>query len=160
MFGLSLSKPGIQQQVIIGVTILLFGMISYYVYSTYALPLISKSTTANKEHNAVSGNSKKSVEIMFFYADWCPHCTKAKPHWTKLKESDLGHGAVLNGYTIYYTDVDCTDDKNSEMQEKLNKFKVEGFPTIKMVKGTEVIEFDAKPEYDTLTNFVKTTLTN
>ena len=110
------------------------------------------------EHNTRSGQGRQSVEVMFFYADWCPHCKKAKSHWVNLKNSDVGNGKIVNGYTIHYTDVDCTDDKNSETQEKLNKFKVDGFPTIKMIKGTEVIEFDAKPELETLKGFIEATL--
>ena len=66
----------------------------------------------------------------------------------------------VNNYSIVYTEVDCTDDKASGVQEKLSKFKVDGFPTIKMVKGTEVIEFDAKPELEILEGFVLQTLNN
>ena len=155
---LGIPKLTMQKQMIIGATILVFGLLSFYVYTTYAKPLLNKRVEANMEHNTRSGQARQSVEVMFFYADWCPHCKKAKSHWVNLKNSDVGNGKNVNGYTIHYTDVDCTDDKNSETQEKLNKFKVDGFPTIKMIKGTEVIEFDAKPELETLKGFIEATL--
>ena len=115
----------------------------------------------NLEHNTDMGINKQTVEVLFFYADWCPHCKKAKPHWNNLKNSEkVGEGTRINNYSIVYTEVDCTDDKASGVQEKLSKFKVDGFPTIKMVKGTEVIEFDAKPELEILEGFVLQTLNN
>jgi thioredoxin-like negative regulator of GroEL len=49
--------------------------------------------------------------------------------------------------------VDC--DKEAALAEKFN---VQGYPTIKLVKGNQVIEYDAKPEKDTLMEFLHTSL--
>ena len=40
----------------------------------------------------------------------------------------------------------------------METYKVEGFPTIKLVKGDQVIDFEAKPTESTLTQFLNTIL--
>ena len=40
----------------------------------------------------------------------------------------------------------------------MNKYKIEGFPTIKLLKDGQVIEFDAKPTKENLTQFLNTAL--
>lgn len=160
MFGVNFSKPSVKEQLIIGGVFIVFSLLTYFIYVKYVVPLINKTDSANLEHNTKKdGIQQKNVEVMFFFADWCPHCKKAKPHWNALKNSEtVGKGKVVNGYSILYTEVDCTNDKDPAVQEKLNKFKVEGFPTIKLIKGNEVIEFDAQPEAETLEQFIITTL--
>ena len=161
MFGFQLPKTSAKKNIMIGAIILVFGLLSIYIFRNYAVPLIYKKNQPNLEHNTDMGINKQTVEVLFFYADWCPHCKKAKPHWNNLKNSEkVGEGTRINNYSIVYTEVDCTVDKASGVQEKLSKFKVDGFPTIKMVKGTEVIEFDAKPELEILEGFVLQTLNN
>ena len=39
-----------------------------------------------------------------------------------------------------------------------DQYKVEGYPTIKLVKGNQVIEYDAKPSIEHLTEFLNSTL--
>ena len=50
-------------------------------------------------------------------------------------------------------EIDC--DKDTAIAEK---FKVEGYPTIKLVRGNQVIEYDAKPDIDTLNQFLNASL--
>ena len=59
----------------------------------------------------------------------------------------------FNNTRIIFREVDC--DKEESIA---NEYKVEGYPTIKMVKDGEVIEYDAKPKYDTLVQFLNSTL--
>jgi len=39
-----------------------------------------------------------------------------------------------------------------------DKFNVKGFPTIKMMKGNQMIEYDAKPSKETLNEFIRSSL--
>ena len=109
MFGINISKPTVKQQLMIGGVVVVFLFLTYFIYVKYVVPLINKRDSANLEHNTQKdGIQQKNVEVMFFFADWCPHCTKAKPHWNKLKSSEtVGKGKVVNGYSILYTEVDC-----------------------------------------------------
>ena len=42
--------------------------------------------------------------------------------------------------------------------EQFHKVKVDGYPTIYLVKGDQIIEYDAKPTTETLSEFLNTTL--
>jgi hypothetical protein len=50
------------------------------------------------------------------------------------------------------------ESKESEVQELLNKYNVEGWPTIKLVKDNQVIDYDAKPTKATMVQFLNTVL--
>ena len=93
MFGFELPKTSGKKNIMIGAIILVFGLLSVYIFRTYAIPLLSKTNKPNLEHNDEMGINNQTVEILFFYADWCPHCKKAKPHWNNLKNSEkVGEG--------------------------------------------------------------------
>ena len=39
-----------------------------------------------------------------------------------------------------------------------DKYGIEGYPTIKMLKNEQIIDFDAKPTIENLTKFVETAI--
>ena len=127
---------------------------AFYVYITY-IKKRAPAITGGPSQSSVSSQpgGAKSCDLYFFYADWCPHCKKAKPEWQNLKSMYSG-GKQINGYTINFVDV---SDKNKEI---VDKFNVEGFPTIKLIKGNQIIEFDAKPDVKTMDQFLNTVLNN
>ena len=134
---------------ITGVSII-FIIIAVYTYRTYIAP--NSNYVANKEFvNSGPSDNVDSADLYFFYTDWCPHCKTAKPEWNKL-QTDIGSDKV-NGKTIHFIAVDCEKDP-----ETAEKYKVEGYPTIKLVVGNQVIEYDAKPELDTLKQFLNVSL--
>jgi thiol-disulfide isomerase/thioredoxin len=92
---------------------------------------------------------------MFFYADWCPHCKAAKPIWNDLKSEY--ENKTINGYNVVFTEVDCSEE-TAEVEKLMNQYNVEGYPTIKLIKDGQVIEYDAKPSKETLTKFLNTVL--
>lgn len=123
--------------------------VSIYVYMTYITPKINPQYIENKEIQEEPGT--KNAEIYLFYTEWCPHCKKAKPEWQKLKENY--ENKTINNYVIYFREVDCEKDEKTA-----DEFNIEGYPTIKLIKDGQVIEYDAKPEYSTLEEFIHTTL--
>ena len=40
----------------------------------------------------------------------------------------------------------------------MNQYNIEGYPTIKLLKDGQIIEYDAKPSKDTLNQFLNTVL--
>ncbi len=135
--------------VIIALSIV-FIMIALYTYRTYIAP--NSNYVANKEFvNKGEEDSVESADLYFFYTDWCPHCKTAKPVWNDLQE-DIGTKKV-NGKKIHFIAVDCEKDP-----ETAEKYKVGGYPTIKLVVGNQVIEYDAKPEFETLKQFLNVSL--
>lgn len=88
------------------------------------------------------------IEIFFFYTAWCPYCKNTRPEWDAFKRQ--WNNQEVNGYTVVMSEVDC------DMNEALaNKYSVVGYPTIKLVKDGKVYDFDAKPDAETLTQFLK-----
>ena len=61
----------------------------------------------------------------------------------------------LNGYTVVFIEVDCTDpDLSSDTEVLISKYNIDHYPTIKLVMGEDVIDFDAKITKESLTKFV------
>jgi thiol-disulfide isomerase/thioredoxin len=141
--------------VIIGIVVLiLFIAISIYCYKKFVSPLMATSYKANREPTDGS-SAKKTAELMLFYVDWCPHCKTAKPIWEELKTEY--QDKTINGYKIIFTDINCTNE-SPDIESMMNKYKIEGFPTIKLLKDGQVIEYDAKPSKATLEQFLNTVL--
>jgi thiol-disulfide isomerase/thioredoxin len=126
---------------------------AYYFY-TYVSKKFSVKYKENKEHESAAETSGgKDAELILFTVDWCPHCKQAKPEWEQVKTEY--NGTVVNGYTILFTEVNCTNE-TPDIEKMVNQYKIEGYPTIKMIKDGQVIEFDAKPTKSTLTQFITT----
>ena len=139
------------------VLVIILAVVGYIVYKSYIQPAMNPSYKANNEQAPVgsgAANSKgKEAEIMLFYTDWCPHCKTAKPEWEQVKaEYD---GKQIHGYTIIFTEVNCTND-SPDVEKMMNTYKVEGYPTIKLLKDNQIIDYDAKPSKATLTQFLNT----
>jgi protein disulfide-isomerase A4 len=92
---------------------------------------------------------------MLFYVDWCPHCKTAKPVWEELKSEY--QNKTINGYHVLFTEINCTNE-TAEIEKLISKFNIEGYPTIKLLKDGQVIEYNAKPTKDTLIQFLNTAL--
>lgn len=130
---------------------MIFIFVTYYLYKSWS----SGSTyNANRESGTDTG-SNKQAELMLFYVDWCPHCKTAKPEWDSLKTTY--ENKTINGYTIIFTEYNCTNE-TSEVEELMNKYKIEGYPTIKLLKDSQIIEYDAKPTKSTMEQFLNTVL--
>ena len=143
-----------KKYVLYAIAVIVFIIVCYicYVYFT------KKSTQSNDEYVAnrrYKEGELKSAELILFYVDWCPHCKTAKPEWDKVKEQY--QGKAINGYTILMTEHNCTEDSAGN-EELLNRYKIEGYPTIKLLKDNQIIEFDAKPTQDNLEQFLNTAL--
>ena len=134
---------------------LIFLIAAVMTYKYYISPTMNKKYIENREFMP-EGVDWNSAEIYIFYADWCPHCKTAAPHWDKIIETY--DGKTINRINIDFHKVNCTDSDSAECAPLLGKFKIEGYPTIKMVLGDEVIDFDANPTVENLTQFITTVI--
>ena len=135
--------------------IVLFTIIAVYYYYYYVAPNYSTKYSHNSEENYGEGGGAngKNAELLFFFADWCPHCKAAKPIWNDLKSEY--ENKTINGYHVVFTEIDCSTE-SAEVEQMMNKYNVEGYPTLKLLKDGQVIEYDAKPSKETLTKFLNT----
>ena len=91
-----------------------------------------------RQHN--EGFSERST-VYFFYVDWCPHCTTAKP---KVKEFES------TNKNVNVKHVNCEKEK-----ELAKKFNVKAYPTVYLVKGEEKTELNDGISVNSLNNLVK-----
>jgi thiol-disulfide isomerase/thioredoxin len=134
----------------------IFSAISLYYYFYYVYPKVKPSYQPNKElMDGNNGSSSNVAELLLFYVDWCPHCKTAKPIWNELKTEY--ENKTINGYKIIFTEINCTTE-TAEIEQMVNKYNIEGYPTIKLLKDGQVIEYDAKPSKATLEQFLNTVL--
>jgi thiol-disulfide isomerase/thioredoxin len=140
--------------IVIIVTSILFLLLGGYYYFYYFLPEMNAKYKPNNER-ATGDEANNTAELLFFYANWCPHCKAAKPIWNDLKAEY--ENKSINGYKIIFTEVDCSEE-TAETDKMMNQYNIEGYPTIKLLKDGQVIEYDAKPAKDTLVQFLNTVL--
>lgn len=122
--------------------VLLIILFSYIGYNGYQKYYKKKAETKEFSDVANSNKRKKEAQVLFFFADWCPHCKKAKPEWEQFKEEY--NGKVVNEHTISCQPVDCTDEKDQRTAALIKKHKIESYPTIIMLVGDNKIDYDAK----------------
>jgi thiol-disulfide isomerase/thioredoxin len=134
--------------------ILFFTIVAMFYYFYYIKPSFNTKYQPNSEPSLTNGSSNKA-ELLFFYADWCPHCKAAKPIWNDLKAEY--ENKTINGYQVTFTEVDCSEE-TTEVEQLMNQYNIEGYPTIKLLKDGQIIEYDAKPSKETLTTFLNNVL--
>lgn len=139
------------------IIVIILAVIGYVMYQNYSQSLSNPSYKANRENIPIGSDAAKSngkeAEIMLFYTDWCPHCKTAKPEWEQVKAEY--NGKQIHGYNIIFTEVNCTNE-SPDVERMMNTYKIEGYPTIKLVKDNQIIDYDAKPTKATLTQFLNT----
>ena len=135
--------------------VMFFVIIACFYYFYYVAPSMKTQYKPNSERVPNGTMPSNKAELLFFYAEWCPHCKTAKPIWNELKTEY--ENKTINGYQIIFTEIDCSEE-SAEVEKMMNQFSVEGYPTIKLLKDGQIIEYDAKPSKETLTKFLNTVL--
>lgn len=140
-----------KRKILVVFLLILFIIAGAYAYKWYATPKLEPKVyddVANANRNNIP------VNVLFFSAEWCPHCIKAKPEWQSF--SDKYNGKPVNGYVINCINVDCTDSEaDTEVQTYIQKYKIEHYPTIKMVIGDKIIDYEASVTSSNLGQFVE-----
>jgi len=80
--------------------------------------------------------------ILFFGADWCPHCRDFKEVWAKLEEK---FGDKIN---FYHVDL-------VKYKKWGNKFKVKGIPDIRFYKEGNLVKYKGGKDVIALSNEIK-----
>lgn len=157
--GSASESGGMSRTILYLVVIVLFIAVGYWAYTNYIAPMISANANQKQGSSKVEGDIDSSAslddapiaELYLFKTDWCPHCKKALPIFESVKEKY--EDKLANGYRVIFKVVDCEREPNVA-----DKFKIEGYPTIKLVKDNQVIEYDAKPDKEHLIQFLNTVI--
>ena len=143
--------------IIILFVISIFIAVAFYVYNTYISPQIDPDYVPNREFT--DKGEDQAADLYLFTADWCPYSKKAKPIWEKTKQQF--NGKNINNVKLRFIELDGEkNDKDMENFENkfLNGKKIDGFPSIYMVKNDQVIEYEAKPNAEILKQFIESVL--
>lgn len=103
-------------------------------------------------NNLTSRPNPGSNDVVFllFYVDWCPHCVSAKPEWAKLVEAK--NGTQVNGKNV--TVASCNCEGSDAEKETASDNDVQGYPTIKCIKGGEAEEYKGPRTFEALSQWV------
>ena len=127
----------------IGLVVLVLAMVLVYYY-------VSKSNREGFEGGAPNLTpAKGECIIALFYAEWCGHCVKFKPHFEKAM-SELNGSKNSKGKTVRFVKIDC--DENKELGKQ---FGVSGYPTIKILSddGTQD-DYDGARSFEGLKKYL------
>ena len=122
-----------------------------YIYNKHISLLLAPKYKPNNEF--VKNNNSNEAILYFFHATWCPYSKKAKP--------------LIENFELKVKEVNNTQIKykiiNGEKQEDImNSFelkhniKIESFPTIYLEINNDILEYNVKPDKNTLMNFLET----
>ena len=143
--------------VVISISILTAIIIAILYTFKFKFNMLESFTSNSYKPN--SGNSSEStnnpVEIILFSVDWCPHCKVARPEWDKVSEEYTTK--LIKGRQIIFKDINCNEE-TPEITTLISKYKIEGYPTVKLLKDGEVIDFEAKPTQSNLQQFLNTVI--
>ena len=131
--------------------IIIFIIIMFFVYNNFIKNFINDKHSLNREFVKKSSNNN-DVLILYFYTQWCPYCKQSMPEIKKFEDYVNGLNGE-NSYKITVTKIDC--DENTTMA---NKYKIQGYPTIKLIYKGKVYDYDAKPTKENLIQFLETTV--
>ena len=144
--------------VIILFVVSIFIAVAFYVYTTYISPQMDPDYVPNREFTDM-GESDGNADLYFFSAEWCPYSKKARPIWNNIKKQY--DGRAINNVNLRFVELDGEKDEK-EMENFENKFlngkKIDGFPSIYLVKNDQVIEYEAKPNAEILKQFIESVL--
>jgi len=143
---------------LIMVLVVIFLAVAFYVYNNYVAPKINPDFVPNREFVR---DEIKDATLYFFKVDWCPYSKKALPIWKKIVKEF--NGKKINNIQLTLRSIDGEkDEKSLENFEKEyltpSKKKIDGYPSIWMIKGDDVIEYDAKPTVESLKEFINSVL--
>lgn len=102
------------------------------------------------EANFEDSTSSAATSVVMFYAPWCSHCQKLKPHFADAAEG------LKDDPTILFGNVDCTDPAAMSL---CDKYDIEGYPTVfRFINGVREEEYSGPRDAAGLIAFGKNEL--
>jgi thioredoxin-like negative regulator of GroEL len=82
--------------------------------------------------------------ITYYYLPTCGWCTQFTPTWEKFAEE-----AKAKGLNVHVKKVN-----GNEASDEVNKYNINGFPHVQLVKGAKVVPFNGERTVEALMAFV------
>jgi hypothetical protein len=90
---------------------------------------------------------QEDVTLVMFYADWCGHCKTLKPVWNEAAKK-----ANTDKKRMVMIDV---GGKSAEQQALIDKYEIDGFPTILIFQNGQHEPYSGKRDVDSFLNKLK-----
>lgn len=144
-------------QLICVFVVALIAVAAYYIYRANKNNLL-ENFESNNLNNLVSkpNPNDNEVVLVLFYVDWCPHCVSTKPEWSNLV-NNLNNKEV-NGVNVKVNA--CNAEGSAAEKEFASENNVQGYPTIKLIKNNEVVEYNGARNALEMENFVRDNVSN
>ena len=138
---------------LLAIILIVFTLICFmvYIYNKHISLLITPKYETNNE--LVKDDKPSEVILYFFHVTWCPYSKRAKPlienFEIKVKE--------VNEVDIKYKIID-----GEKQEDEMNSFelkhnlKIDSCPTIYLEINNDVLEYNVKPDEETLMKFLET----
>ena len=110
-------------------------------YLKYKIKYTQAKLAQRNLHNQNGGGSSNKTDIYLFKAEWCGHCTAFKSTWDKIKSE---YKQKYNFITV-----------DASEKEKIEQWKINGFPTLIKVKNSNAEEYVGPRTYESVTEFIK-----
>ena len=134
--------------------LIIFIILTIYIYSSFIKPNIQKTHQLNREFIDTSQEfNENDVLMVLFKTEWCPHCKAATVEWNIFKDYINRTNSNNTKYQVIITEVDC--DKNPVLADKHN---IEGYPTVKLFYKGTTYHYDAKVKKDQLIEFLESSI--
>ena len=123
-------------------------IIIVFLLALILIMLVNKLKSGKKVQNIQKivniSNNDTTPKIINFNASWCYWSKKLQPIWDALTDS-------MKNKDIEVLDIKCEQESNEEL---CRRYQIEGFPTIKLIVGNNVIEYDGERSLEGLTSFI------
>ena len=93
-------------------------------------------------------NHNKTPLFVNFNTTWCYWSKKLNPTWKKLEIDMLNKDLKI-------IDIKC--DKNNN-QELCKRYQINGYPTIKLIIGNNIIDYEGNRSLEDMKNFIESNL--
>ena len=137
--------------VMMAVVVILILVGLYFLYNKNMKQSPSEGFEGSINNMNEKPNPKEDeVVLVLFFVEWCPHCKSIKPEWEKLMKLN---NTKVNGKNIK---IQAANAEGSDVEkEAARDNNVEGYPTIKLISQSEVIDYNGPRNADDMGKFVK-----
>ena len=117
---------------------------------------ISKTPGVKTNPNEVSTLFNNGTPMFVeFYANWCGHCKTLAPEWKKLIKMIEVSEYKDKKLAIVSVESAVINKDIEKVIKQSGLGKVDGFPTIGLIKDNKFISYDGKRDAPSMLNFIK-----
>ena len=118
---------------------ILFKCVSTIEGMTSGGDVFSNSSVPDSTPSTFNSDLGSTPKLVWFYAKWCGHCKNMLSDWDKLASEDNNSEKMIK--------INVGDQGNSAQEDLASKYNVSAYPTIAIINGNNVDEFEGERNY-------------